>query len=337
MKPPKAEKLRLNRETLRVRSDAQAHPVEGGLRVPFGCVAAGCLLVLFLAFSFRVEAQTNRDLSDAAGSQPSFPIAGNPPLTLAMVNKATDFFERLLDAKFTAEQRRQFQDSLIASWKARRVIDMQSTVNVIQLCDQLNQKTAQEREMYLQALRAGFVAQMRAQPNNVVSRWMLHVYDSAHKPLAAGNPPLTQQVADAYAEMFDFMLRESMGKQYFAAGRDFKAALAQDLIARYNQLAPAQQAALSQSPALWVALQAQWPVTPENQRQKLREQWRSTFTSLGQSAVQQAGAGNGQNQSSPSSVDQLANKEVQQSWVRQLSQSYMTQTNNIIMNRMPFR
>lgn len=294
-----------------------------------------CFLFLVLALSLGVEAQTIAGANSGAGTpKPSFPIAGNPPLTLDMVNKATDFFEWLLDAKLTAEQRRDFRDSLINTWRSGRTDEMQSTVNVLQFADQLNQKTPQEREMYRQALQGKFLEQMRAQPASVLSRWVLNVYDSAHKPLAPGNPPLTQQVVDAYAEFMEFMVRECTGTRQFEAARTFKDALAPALIARYQQMTSAQQSGLAQVPTLWAVLQVQWPATPEDEKQKLRDQWRPTVESMAKNATQPAstaGTGNGQNQGSPGSLDDQMRKEVQHAWVSQLSQQYMTQTTNIIL------
>lgn len=303
--------------------------------LPRRWMATGCFLFLFLALFFVIAAPASGQAYSGAGTpKPNFPIAGNPPLTVDMVGKATEFFEWLLDAKLTAEQRRQFQDSLINTWKAGRTDEIQGTVNVIQFGDQLNQKTPQEREAYRQVLQSKFLEQVRAQPNSALSRWVLDVYDSAHKPLAAGNPPLTQQVVDAYAEFMEFMVFECTGKRQFEAARTFKDALAQALIARYKQMTPAQQAGLAQVPALWAVMQARWPATPEDEKQKLRDQWRSTVEAMAKNLSQPASAaaaGNGQNQSSPGSLDEMMKKEQQKAWVNQLSQQYMTNTTNIIL------
>jgi hypothetical protein len=272
--------------------------------------------------------------SSARNKDIQFPIPGAPPLTLEMVQKATKFFEWLLDASLTAEQREQFRDSMAQSWLSGKPDEIQSTVNVIQFADQLNSKTAQEREVYRQLLQPKFLAQMRTQPNSILSRWVLNIYESAHKPIAPGNPPLTQQVVDAYAEAVSFMLYQSMGSGFYTADRPFKDALAQPLIARYPQLDAAQQGSMARIPLLWALLQVEWPKTPPQEQQKLREQWRMALQPL----VNQAKQASSATQSAPQagSLDQQVNKEVQKLWVNSLSQSYMTTTTNIILTHRPF-
>jgi hypothetical protein len=255
------------------------------------------------------------------------PIAGNPPLTAELLQNATGFFEWLLDAQLTQEQRREFQDSLSQSWIRKKQDEIQSTVRVVQFTGQLNRMSHQDREAYRLVLQAKFLDQMRAQPGNVLSRWVLNIYDSAHKPIARGNPPLTRQMVDAYAELVGFMLRESMGKQYFAANRVFKDALAQNLIAQYRQLAPQQQAALAQVPGIWAIIQARWPATPEPEKKALRDQWRTSLQ-----ALVNAAAVDNQAQASSGSLDQMVNKEIEHNWVSTMSQSHMTDTINLHLN-----
>jgi len=251
-----------------------------------------------------------------------------------MVETATNFFQWLLDASLTVEQREQFRDSIAESWLNRRQDEIEATVNVIQFADQLDRKTAQEREVYRQVLQAKFLAQMRAQPGSMMARWVLTIYDSAHKAIAPGNPPLTQQVVDAYAEAVNFMLREGLGRTFYAADRSFKDALTKNLVARYPQLSAEEQAALARVPLAWALLQAKWPTIPANEQDKLRVQWRSSLQPMLSEADPASSAGKARNQSP--SLDQQINNEVQKSWVNSLSQSYMTRTTNIILSHNPF-
>lgn len=262
-----------------------------------------------------------------------FPIAGSPPLTLEMTQKGTNFFEWLLDASLTSEQRQQFQDSLAQSWLSRRRDEIQSTVNVLQFADQINSKTPQEREVYRQILQPKFLAQMRMQPNSTLSRWVLNIYDSAHKPIAAGNPPLTQQVVDSYAEAVSFMLEQSTGKG-FSADRQFKDALTHSLIQRYPQLGADEQSALARIPLEWALIQTKWTAIPASEQQQLKDQWGSALQPLLKGVKQSASSGDGSSQAR--SLDQQLHKEVQDTWVKSLSQSYMTQTTNILLTHRPF-
>jgi hypothetical protein len=285
----------------------------------------GCAMLA--AVGWRGSPSAAQGISGGAGGGIRLPIAGNPPLTAELLQKATVFFEWLLDAQLTQEQRREFQDSLSQSWIRKKQDEIQSAVMVVQFADQLNGMSQEDREAYRQVLQAKFLDQKRAQPGNVLSRWVLNIYDSAHKPIASGNPPLTRQMVDAYAELVGFMLRESMGKQYFAANRVFKDALARNLIAQYRQLARQQQAALAQVPEIWAIIQARWPATSEPEKKALRDQWRTSLQAL----VNAAAVGN-QAQVSSGSLDQMVNKEIEHNWVSTMSQSHMTDTINLHLN-----
>jgi hypothetical protein len=271
--------------------------------------------------------------NDSGNGGPQFPIAGNPPLTLKMVNQATSFFEWLLDAKLTVEQRKQLRNSLVQSWKARKKDDIQSTVAVIQFSEQVDQKPPKEQEAYRQALQAKYLEQMRAQSANPLAQWVLGIYDSAHQPIAAGNPPLTRQTVDAYAEMMSFMLRQAVGKQYFSANRQFKDALAQGLIARYSQMAASQQAAFAQLPALWALVQLKWPTTPQREKQQLRQQWRASLLAMEQGGNQiQAATQPSGNQGSSQSLDDMMAQHNEDQWVNMMAQSSMNTTTMTMMN-----
>src|ERR1700758_1514274 len=106
-----------------------------------------------------------------------------------MVNRGIHLFEWLLDAQMTLEQRAQFPDSLVDSWKANRRDDIDATVNVLNFQDQLNRKTPEERRLLREVLREKYLDLMRQTPNDVLSRWVLNIYDSAHRPIAESNPP----------------------------------------------------------------------------------------------------------------------------------------------------
>jgi hypothetical protein len=287
---------------------------------------------MLATMGWRGSPSAAQGISGGPGDGIRLPIAGNPRLTAELLQKATGFFEWLLDAQLTQEQRREFQDSLSQSWIQKKQDEIQSTVAVVQFSDRLNGMSQQDREAYRQVLQEKFLAQMRAQPGSILSRWVVNIYDSAHKPIARGNPPLTKQMVDAYAEVVGFMLRESMGKQYFAANRIFKDALANSLIAQYSRLAPEQQAALGQVPGIWAIIQARWPAIPEPEKQALRDQWRTSLQEIVNVAAQATPAA-GQAQASSGSLDQMVNKEIEHNWVSTMSQGIMTNTINLNLGR----
>jgi hypothetical protein len=264
-----------------------------------------------------------------------YPIAGQPPLTFDMVQRATNFFQWLLEAPLTPEQRQQFQNAVAQSWLSGRQDEVQSTLEIIQFNDQLMiSKSVTEREIVRQTVQPKYIAQLRAQPNSDLSRWVLSIYDSAHKPLAAGNPPLTPQVVDAYVAFLSFMAYQSLGNNWNWKGPgSFHDAVAQPIIASYPSLSADQQAAMAQIPLEWAQLNDAWPKSPLAQRQQLCAQLKPTlqqfFDNLSKAAAAAKPTG------TPGSVDQLANKVNQQMMVNSFISSSMTKINTMITTGRP--
>jgi tetratricopeptide (TPR) repeat protein len=93
------------------------------------------------------------------------------------------------------------------------------------------------------------------------------------RPLAPGNPPLTREVSDVVAEFLAFIVTESTGKP-LVADQQFKDSWAQMLSAKYGTRSAAEQERLSHIPTHWATIRLDWPQKKEEERAKLREQWR---------------------------------------------------------------
>lgn len=206
-------------------------------------------------------------------ADPGLPLPGNPPLTQALVDQGIEFFEWLLDAPFTEEQRAQFRDSLVHSWKGHHQDDIDSTMNALKFQEQVKSRPKEEQEIVREQLSQKYLDGMRQTPNAILSKWILNIYDSAHRPIASGNPPLTSQAADAYAEVVAFMIKECLGKQALNANRKFKDLLAKSMAAQYPNYSPEQQRVFSQMPLLWKALRYKWPQLSQKEKQEFRKQW----------------------------------------------------------------
>jgi hypothetical protein len=267
--------------------------------------------------------------SDTNDSATEVLASGNPPLTNQMVSKGIRLFEWLLDAQLTVEQRSQFRESLVDSWKAHRQDDMDGTVNVLNFQDQLSLKSTQERAVIRAQLCEKFLDSMRQTPNAVLSRWVLNIYDSAHQPIASGNPPLTAQVGDAYAEFVSFMLTECLGRRVFNPDRNFKNALAQSLAAQYSSYSPAQQRQFSQVPLLWELLRLKWSQLSEPERANYRKQWVPAVQTLLASA---RGSGSGETArpgGAPETLEEYGNNLSERLFVKSMANSSFTTTMNL--------
>ena len=215
--------------------------------------------------------------TSAAAAKPSgadkFPIPGSPPLTSEMVEKGVRLFEWLLDARLTEEQHQQFQDSLVRSWKTANSAEMSGTLGVLQFHDELGRKTELERNAMREALLAKYLDLMRQTPNDPLAAWVLEIYYSAHTPIAQGNPPLTRQVADAYAEVNCFMISEVMGGEAFKPDKAFKDQLSSALIAEYRNCTPERQKEYSRLPLTWAGIRMTWSGLGESERARYRQEW----------------------------------------------------------------
>ena len=260
------------------------------------------------------------------------PIPGNPPLTKDIVEQASGFFEWLLDARLTIEQRFQFRESLVDSWKHHRQDDIDGTMAVLKFREQVNQKTPQERELIREALREKYLALLRQTPQAVLSRWVLNIYDSAHRPIAYGNPPLTLQVADAYAEVVSFMITECSGQKAFNANRRFKDALAQGLAAEYSSYPPEQQKQLAQMPLLWGALRVKWEQLSEPERANFRKQWTPTVQTLLANARANGNGTTARSAGASQSLDDYMSKNSEHLFVQSMSNSSFTTSMNLHLN-----
>lgn len=202
-----------------------------------------------------------------------FPIPGNPPLTLDMVDKGVRLFEWLLDARLTEEQHQRFQDSLVRSWKTASTAEMSGTLGVLQFHEDLGRKPELERNAMREALLEKYLELMRKDPSDVLSAWVLEIYHSAHTPIAQGNPPLTRQVADAYAEVNCFMISEVLGGEAFKPDKALKDRLASALVAEYSNFSPERQKEYSRLPLAWASIRMTWAGLGENERAAYRKQW----------------------------------------------------------------
>jgi len=190
-----------------------------------------------------------------------------------MVEKGVRLFGWLLDARLTEEQHQRFQDSLVRSWKTANAAEISGTLGVLHFHDELGRKTELERNAMREALLGQYLELMRESPTDVLSAWVLEIYYSAHTPIAQGNPPLTRQIADAYAEVNCFMISEVLGGEAFKPDKAFKDQLSNALTAEYGKFTPERQKEYSQLPLAWASIRMTWSGLGESERATYRQQW----------------------------------------------------------------
>jgi hypothetical protein len=203
---------------------------------------------------------------------------GSPPLTQQTVDSVTNFLEWVLDAPFTGAQRQEIKDTLVAEWQDADPATLETIAQIISFQGELAKAGESQRLAARQTLQPILLSSAREDVDDPFSGVLLSAYEAAHTPIAAGNPPLTRQVSDAYAETMLFMLQVvSTGDVWTvdkAVDASLKNGFAQELSAGYAGLEAPQQQILAQMPVLRAALREAWPALSAAERGQLRDQWR---------------------------------------------------------------
>jgi len=221
-------------------------------------------------------------------------VEGNPPLTQGMIDRFAGFMEWLLDVPLTTGQRDDVATGLVHSWQTGDAEEKQGVVNVLSLAEQVAQREEAERALVREQLQALLLQQVRQMPDDPAAQWMLAVYEAGHQPIADGQPPLTRQMADAFAELMCFMIGEVVGQEV-PTPPEFRTAAADLLAARYVELEPQGQQEVSQLPIVWAALRVAWPTLSDDDKDQYRSQWRGML----QGALPQQAAGGDQDTTQP--------------------------------------
>lgn len=205
-------------------------------------------------------------------------VAGNPPLTTEVVSQTCDFLEWALATPFTQAQRDDATTMLVAVWNKHDTAAIQTVGAILAARTKLLAATPEVRARQQQQLGAALVAGLRKQSSDPASRWLLAIYNNATTSLAAGEPPLTEQMIDAYAELIGFMLGEVKQQKAVVPNAKDRAALAKQLAPRWAKLTADQRKAFAQVPFTWAAVRVQWAQTAEADRAAYRKQWAATLS-----------------------------------------------------------
>jgi hypothetical protein len=217
--------------------------------------------------------------AQAEGNPKSLLAPGDPPLTVELSDRATDFIEWLLDVPLTTEQRQTIREALIETWKGPDRENVQGVLDLLQLEAQVKELGEPQRLALREQLQPALVQQLRESPQDEGARWLLAIYETGHQPIAEGDPPLTRQVTDAYAEFIGFVVAQAMGQE-LAVPAEFKDEFAKTLAAGYPKLSADERKELAQMPAAWAAVRMAWPELPDEQKQQYRARWAEGLKAL---------------------------------------------------------
>jgi hypothetical protein len=201
---------------------------------------------------------------------------GTPPLTMYAVHTVTDFIEWMLDVPFTQAQRDGLKDHFVQAWAKNDRGEIDGVAQIIKGRLELDKLTdANRKELARQAIRAEVLKQWRAEAvqGDAMAKQMIDIYDAAHQPLVAGDPPPTRQAADATLEVIHFMASRVAGTADFAPSAPEKEQFAKNLVAAYPTMPKENRDELSKMPTYWAALRVAWPELSRDEQSKLIAAW----------------------------------------------------------------
>lgn len=207
-------------------------------------------------------------------------VSGAPPLTEEMIGRFAEFFEWAFDVRLTNDQCNVLRKYSVDIWNKKTKSDMDAIVNVVQLQIELSKVDRKQLAVVRASYEPQVLESMRNQPNEPMAVWALAVYDSSHKILAAGTPPLTRQTSDAFLEAVFLMLGEVQGKRDEVPDDRLKNDWAASMTGSYARMPDAMKRQMAQMPLFVAQMRLNWPTMPEPEKAKYRSAWAEAVKTL---------------------------------------------------------
>src|ERR1700682_6081949 len=153
--------------------------------------------ILFVLFSPAARAQDDPYAADA------FLAYENPPLTESMVTRYINFTAWFYEIPFTQSQRDKIRAILLRDWKKPE--EIKNDMSWLSMAADFAKGSPDVREFIRCDLQARNLKAMRAN-KDPDAQWLVTVYDEAHQPIAAGNPPLTESMVSHYNTFIAWLL-----------------------------------------------------------------------------------------------------------------------------------
>lgn len=207
-------------------------------------------------------------------------VAGNPPLTEEMIGRFGEYFEWAFDVHLTNDQVNVLRTYSVEVWNKKTKSDMDAIVNVVQLQVELSRADRKKLAVFRASYEPQVIEAMRKQPNEPMAVWALAVYESSHKVLAPGTPPLTRQTSDAYLEAVFLMLAEAQGLPQETPDAKLKNDWAAATASSYEGMPDAMKQQIAAMPLFVAQMRLNWPTMPESEKAKYRATWADALKPL---------------------------------------------------------
>jgi len=207
-------------------------------------------------------------------------VPGNPPLTEEMIGRFAEYFEWAFSMRLTNDQCSVLRKYAVDIWKKQSKSDMDSIVGTVQIQIELSKADPKQVAVIQANYEPQALEALRKQPNDPIAVWLLTVYDSSHKVLAQGHPPLTRQVSDAFLEALFFMLGEVQGKRDEVPSAQLKNDMAASLTSSYSRLPDDLKKQMAGMPLFIAQMRLHWPTLAESEKAKYRASWAEAVKTL---------------------------------------------------------
>jgi hypothetical protein len=159
------------------------------------------------------------------GTKNAILVAGDPPLTQAMIDLDTAFVETILDVRLSEEQRQEYRRVFVEYWMGIDLNEKRQRAKNIESVAQLPTWSNYKRIEVRTVNQPRFLAWWAKAPDGC-AQWLAAFHQSAYKPggarnpvLVDGEPPLTLLVVDRYADYLVVMLDLSLSDGFTAPQR----------------------------------------------------------------------------------------------------------------------
>jgi hypothetical protein len=155
-------------------------------------------------------------------------VPGDPPLTQAHLDRRTLFVEWLLDLELTEAQRREYQKLFAKEWQKGDAAKRRENLKVIEVfATKLPAMSPIKRHQTRAVFQPKYLTAWDKPGGDEDDRWLLALYRPAHRPggprnpvLAAGDPPLTGDLVERYADYVEWAFDLSVSGGLSRAQRD---------------------------------------------------------------------------------------------------------------------
>jgi hypothetical protein len=208
--------------------------------------------------------------------------ASRAPLTPAAERILVSYVEWVYDVKLDSAQKEQVLAVFRKEWLGTDET-YRNVKNVIEMYERSRRMPEGE------AVSARIVAFSQAWPMMYAARnypdvnAVMTAYLAQHRILADGQPPLSEEIADAKAKYVQFTLKEGSGG---VIELDLEA-LKTQLVKSYPSLSADEQKKTVHAMGQWAELHYGWPTMSEGERNDHRRQWRRQAEQLYPDAVAQ--------------------------------------------------